>query len=194
MRAVRPFVLLGLAALACAASAVRVALLPVVNASGFQWEDLKARQVNDCNDYLHEQFVEHGLELIPVNRVMHEMRAEGLTLNDDDPRRQDALVKLGKALGADFVVLAVITDTEATKDSHVVFTDAVGHATAQMWLVDAKTGQVSMSGKRFSEESGGTRLSYDNKGSDRQVQAAVNAVRDGVAEFLAKFPVVKPRK
>lgn len=188
---------MGLAATAaCAAAAaagMKVAIVPVVNVSGQQWEALKARQDNGCNDYLRNQFEGHGFDLVPPENILTEMRSQGVDFKDDESSRRDNLRAIGRAVKADYVILAMITDSNASKESHLIFNDEVGHATARVWIVDVAHGNVLMSGDRITSESGGTRLTYNSRGSDREVQAAINAMRDGFGEFLAKFPA-KPVK
>lgn len=172
------------------ASGPRVAVLPVVNEAGQNWEQLKARQTNVCNAYLHDQFARRGFRITPADAVLSEMKREGIDFSDDEQQRRAILFQLGHALNVDYVVLAVITDTRASVNSHVIYSDAVGHASAKIWVLDVAHEKPVMSGRRIDSESGGTRLGYDNRGSDRQVQAAVNTLRDGLKDFLGQWPVV----
>jgi len=178
-----------------AAAAPSVALLPVVNVAGENWEQLKARQSNVCNSYLRDQFTSRGFKISPADAVLKEMKTEGIDFSDDEQQRRAILFQLGHALRVDFIVLAVITDTRASTNSHVIYTDSVGHASAKIWVLDVAHEKAVISGKRIDSESGGSRLTYDNRGSDRQVQAAVNALRDGLKDFLSGWPAAtKPRR
>lgn len=183
-----------LAAVVChaAASPLQVACIPVVNVAGANWEQLKARQSNVCNAYLRDQFAARGFKLAPADAVMSEMKREGVDFSDDEQQRRAILFQLGHALQVDYIVLAVITDTRASTNSHIIYSDSVGHASAKLWLLDVAHDKVVLSGRRIDSESGGSRLTYDNRGSDRQVQAAVNTLRDGLKDFLSAWPEQKP--
>ena len=185
---------LGFVALVCGAFAAppSVAVLPVVNVAGENWELLKARQSNVCNAYLRDQFTVRGFHISPADANLSEMKREGIDFSDDEQQRRAILFQLGHALHVDYIVLAVITDTRASTNSHVIYSDSVGHASAKIWVLDVAHEKVVLSGRKIDSESGGSRLSYDNRGSDRQVQAAVNTLRDGLKDFLASWPVEKP--
>src|SRR5579871_2115881 len=101
-----------------AAAAPSVALLPVVNVAGENWEQLKARQSNVCNSYLRDQFTSRGFKISPADAVLKEMKTEGIDFSDDEQQRRAILFQLGHALRVDFIVLAVITDTRASTNSH----------------------------------------------------------------------------
>ena len=184
----------GLMATGCVAfaSTPSVAVLPVVNVAGENWEQLKARQSNVCNAYLRDQFTARGFHIIPADAILSEMKHEGIDFSDDEQQRRAIMFQLGHALHVDYIVLAVITDTRASTNSHVIYSDSVGHASAKLWVLDVAHEKVVLSGRKIDSESGGSRLSYDNRGSDRQVQAAVNTLRDGLKDFLASWPVDKP--
>ncbi|MHB8637361.1 MAG: hypothetical protein ACYC96_12900 [Fimbriimonadaceae bacterium] len=182
---------LGLAGFGVGA-APTVAVLPVVNVAGANWEQLKARQSNVCNTYLRDQFAARGFKQSPADAVLIEMKREGIDFSDDEQQRRANLFRLGHALHVDYIVLAVITDTRASTNSHILYSDSVGHARAKLWVLDVANEKPILSARRIDSESGGTRLSYDNKGSDREVQAAVNALRDGLKDFLSGWPVAKP--
>src|SRR5580692_6872705 len=61
----RVSVVVGLVALTCTAYSLgpKIALVPVVNLAGEKWEQLKARQSNTCNAYLHDQFASRGFQI-----------------------------------------------------------------------------------------------------------------------------------
>lgn len=173
-------------------SAPTVAVVPVINIAGENWELLKARQSNVCNAYLHDQFTTRGFHISPADAMLSEMKREGIDFSDDEQQRRAILFQLGHALKVDYIVLAVITDTRASTNSHIIYSDSVGHASAKLWVLDVAHDKVILSGRKIDSESGGSRLTYDNRGSDRQVQAAVNTLRDGLKDFLGGWPLDKP--
>jgi hypothetical protein len=168
-----------------------VAVLPVVNVAGANWEQLKARQSNVCNAYLRDQFAARGFKLSPADAMLSEMKREGIDFSDDEQQRRAVMFQLGHALHVDYIVLAVITDTRASTNSHILYSDSIGHASAKIWVLDVAHDKAVVNGRKIDSESGGSRLAIDNRGSDRQVQAAVNALRDGLKDFLAEWPVAK---
>jgi len=183
----------GIVASVCSAygSTPTVAVLPVVNVAGANWEQLKARQSNVCNAYLRDQFAARGFKQSPADAMLSEMKREGIDFSDDEQQRRAIMFQLGHALRVDYIVLAVITDTRASTNSHILYSDSIGHASAKIWVLDVAHEKAIVSGKRIDSESGGSRLAIDNRGSDRQVQAAVNALRDGLKDFLQNWPVDK---
>src|SRR5580692_7199783 len=99
------FITLGLFALSCSAFSVgpKIALIPVVNLAGENWEQLKARQSNTCNSYLHDQFVARGFQIARADEVLSEMKRENVDFNDEEQQRRAVLFKLGHELKVDYI-------------------------------------------------------------------------------------------
>ena len=113
-----------------------------------------------------------------------------LDLSDEDQPRTPLLIQIGKALGVDYVLFGIVTATEHKKQKRLLYEDIEGNATVKLWVIDVKAEKAIVSAKSFLGRSGGARIS-DGKGSQRQIQAAANAYREGLKDFLKLFPEIK---
>ena len=76
----------------------KVALVPVVNLAGEHWAELKARQCNSCNSYLHDQFAIRSFQISRADQVLTEMKHEDVDFSDEEQQRRAVLFKLGHEL------------------------------------------------------------------------------------------------
>ncbi|MBM3495253.1 MAG: hypothetical protein FJX72_13165 [Armatimonadetes bacterium] len=164
-----------------------VAVVPAVNASGEKWEELKLKQCGVVNDWLLKHLPAAGYTVADDMAVADAVRTLGADLNDAQTHMADDLADVGRKCGAEFVVFCSVVFTEQKEQRRMWFKDKEGRTDVRVWLVDAKAGKSVIGGKTFVGRSGGNRLSLDNKGSDRQIQAAANAVRDALKEFVAPY-------
>lgn len=169
----------------------KVAIIPLLNQSGEKWEELKSNQIKKATEYLTTEFGKRGFDLIPAEKVRAAIIEKKLDFEDEENQRKAVMYDLGKTLEADYVFFAVITQTDQKKQKRVFYHDTEGEATGKVWFLDVKAEQPIVSGKTFVSRSGGERLSFDHKGSDRQIQAAANVMRDALAEFFKSHPISK---
>jgi hypothetical protein len=162
-----------------------VAVVPTTNVSGERWAELKQRQCAAVDAWLRKHLPAAGYELVPSAQVQ-------TTLGDARDSDEDAiatkdLVAIGDGAEADWVVFCSVTSTEQKEERRTWYKDKEGRTDVRVWLVDVRAKKAVLAGKTFVGRSGGNRVTLANKGSDRQVQAAANAVRDALREFLAPY-------
>ena len=90
----------------------RVVLVPLLNLSGEKWEDLKQRQVDKGNGYLREAFSARGFQAIDPSLLASKMEQLQIDLTDEEQQKRAILYEIGRAVGADLIVCALITDTD----------------------------------------------------------------------------------
>jgi len=164
-----------------------VAVVTPLNTWGDKWEDLKARQIAKSKEFLEQTLPKHGLRVLSGKAVDDAVRETKADLLDEDQPRKPLLTAIGKQLHADYVVFGVITDSEQKKMERTFGSDMEGRTTVKLWVIDVAADKAVTSAKSFVGRSGGIRIS-DGKGSERQVQAAANAFRDGLKDFFLLYP------
>lgn len=167
-----------------------IAIIGVLNLSGEKWEELKKKQVTAVTDYLHAEFRKRGFRITPSHVVSQCLADMKLDVNDEENHRRSVLYEIGRQLDVDFVLFGVIISTRQHERSRFLYTDVEGETQAKIWLLDVRRETSIVSGRTFTGRSGGYRGGpLVTKGSDRQMQSAINAFRDALSEFLRGFPV-----
>lgn len=164
-----------------------VAVVPTVNASGEKWIELKEKQEQKIREWMTTHLPAAGYALASPTEVTEALQALSLDMTDDENWRRSVLRQIGEKVGADYVLFTVIVHTEQKEQKRLWYMDKEGRTDVRVWLVEVKSGEAPLSGKTFTGRSGGNRITIDNKGSDRQIQAAANAVRDALRDFLAPY-------
>lgn len=180
----------GLVIVASAQDAPKVAFLPIQHLSGEKWEDLKRKQIDKGHQYLVNEFKSRGFEVVSADAVKQAVEQSGIDLSDEENHKRATLFDLGKKLNVDYIFFGVITGTDQKKQDRNLYKDTEGNCDMKIWLLNVREEKPILSAKVFTGRSGGARLSLDNKGSDRQVQATANAIRDGLKDFFVDFPKV----
>jgi len=170
-----------------------IALLPAQNLSSEKWEELKTNQVKKIAEYLNETFTQRGFTIARGDDMTKLMADMKLDFSDEEQPKRAPLLELGKKLHVDYVLYEQVMSTEQKQQDRFLYKDIEGTCEVKMWLIDVKTEKAVLSAKSFVGRSGGARLSYDHKGSERQIQAAANAVGNGLKDFLKPFPVQKKK-
>jgi len=96
-------------------SGTRVALVPLLNVSGERWADLKRRQVDKGNEFLREAFGDRGFQVVDPALLAAKTAELGIDLSDEEQQKRSTLYRLGRAVDADLIVCALITDTDQTE-------------------------------------------------------------------------------
>lgn len=164
-----------------------VALLPTVNASGEKWAELRNRQCKTIDEWALKHFALAGYSPLQPPRTRDAIRELGLDMSDEDNWRKSVVREIGQRAGADYVLFCAITFTEQKEQRRVWYKDKEGRTDVRVWLIEVSSGTALLTGKTHTGRSGGNRITFDNKGSDRQIQAAANAVRDATRDFLAPY-------
>jgi hypothetical protein len=181
-------ILLVASAAVARSQAPRVALVPVLNLSGEKWEELKARQISKSNEFLRTEFAKRGFSVVPDAELTQAIGELKIDFTDEEQQKRSTLFELGKKLNADYILFGVITATEQKKQDRAFYKDVEGRADVKVWFLDVRGEKPLLSAKTVTGRSGGNRMSFDNKGSDRQVQASANAFRDALKEFFLAHP------
>jgi hypothetical protein len=108
-------------------------------------------------------------------------------LTDEEQYRRDTLYALGRRVNATLVAFVVITDTNQKLQTGFLAEKREGHTKIKGWLVDASAQEPIFSAKSFDGSSGGGYFVAYDKGSDRQVIATDNAIRDLFHGFWSGF-------
>lgn len=175
-------------------SAPSIAIVGVLNLSGEKWEELKKKQVRAVIDYLHTEFQKRGFSITPGHTVTQCLTDMKLDMNDEENHRRSVLYEIGRRLDVDFVLFGVIVSTRQHERTRFLYTDIEGETQAKIWLLDVRHELPVVNAKTVTGRSGGYRgAPLLIKGSDRQVQSAINAFRDALLDFLKGFPVIQDR-
>lgn len=174
-------------ALAAADDRGRVAVVPPVNASGEKWQELKLRQCVKIQEWARRHLPAAGFRLVEEADVEGALRRLDLDMARSENWTPEKLLSVGQACGADYVLFAVVTFTEQKEQERIWYRDKEGRADVRVWLLDVRKDKALIEGVTFVGRSGGNRITIDNKGSERQIQAAANAVRDALRDFLAPY-------
>ena len=172
------------------ASQTRVAIIPTVNTSGEKWEDLKSRQCATSNKYLRDEFSKRGFVVIDDKEVQQAIATLNVDMSDEEQHNRTTLYKVADALKADLVVFAVVTDTNQKMQHQLLSLKREGHSKVKLWLLNSKTQKPYISAKTVDGSSGGGFFANLDKGSDRQVIAVANALRDGLKDFFNPYPAL----
>jgi hypothetical protein len=175
------------AAAAAQTTQPKVALIPVLNLSGEKWAELKQRQSMKSDEFLRDAFVRRGFDVVGDREVAGAMARLDLDFADEEQQKRSTLFELGRKLGVDYILLGVITSTSHAQRDRTFYTDIEGRSDVKVWFLDVRNERAILSAKTFIGRSGGNRITLDNRGSDRQIQAAVNGFRDALKDFFAAY-------
>lgn len=176
---------------AARADGPRIALVPTISTSGEKWADLTARQISKSSEFLKEQFLKRGFTLVPDAELTQAMGELKIDFTDEEQQKRSTLFDLAKKVKADFILFGVITATDQKKQDRLFYKDVEGRTDVKIWLLDVAAEKPILSAKTVSGRSGGDRMSFDRKGSDRQIQASANAFRDALKDFFLAYPEKK---
>lgn len=171
-----------------ALQAPSVLVLPVQNTTGEKWAAFKEKQTERSAKHLSEIFAKRGFRVIDGTLALKFAEDAKVDFSDEENYRKAVLFDLAKRAETDYVVLAVITATDQNMKERLFYKDIEGSADVKMWLLDARKEEAIVSAKTFTGRSGGNRGGIGiTKGSDRQIQAAINAINAGTKDFLKGF-------
>jgi hypothetical protein len=174
----------------------KVAILPILNTSGEKWVDLRNRQVSAATEFLNKEFRSRGFDVLTSESVAAALTGLNLDLSDEENWKRENLYKLGEAVGARLVYMVVITGTAQHKSTSFFSVTVEGSVDLKMWLLDVGQRQSILSAKTVRGSSKHDDVFGALKGSDLQVVAVSNGLRDGLKEFFAPYPaktVEKPK-
>ena len=163
-----------------AAAAPTVAFIPGLNLSGEKNKDLMQRQSEKVSKFLTREFSKKGYNVVSEAAVMEAIKSLNIDLTDEEEYRKANFFAIAKEVKADYIYVPVIVNSEQKQQDRDLYTDREGRTDVKAWFLDVKEEKAVFSGKIFIGRSGGLRLTL--RPSDRQVQAAENAVSESLKE------------
>lgn len=171
---------LALVALQQEKPAPSIALISGLNLSGEKNKDLMKRQSDKVNGFLTKEFTKRGYRVVPEATVNEAIKTLKIDLSDEEEYKRATFYSIAKAVSADYIYVPVIVNSEQKQQDRDLYTDREGRTDVKIWFLDAKEEKSILSAKVFIGRSGGLRFNF--RPSDRQVQAAENAVSESLKE------------
>lgn len=171
-----------------------VAIIPIVNLSGEKWVELKQRQCDRGDQFLKEEFGIRGFQIVPQDQVTAAIAEIKFDPADEEQYRKQTFYDLGMKVNADLIIFVVITDTSQRLIQQFLAAKREGMAKMKIWLVEPKKEAPILSGFAVEGKSGGSVFAGLDKGSDRQVIAVANGLRDALKNFFKPYPALKKKR
>ena len=172
--------------------ATTVAVLPVANVSGEKWEQLKKNMASEVYKYACKEFTKKGFVVMDDAAVEQALTDNKFNPDDEESFNKDTFFGLGEKLHANLILFAAVEDSDQKIDRWRKKDEGMCHL--KIWLLDVSAHSPIYSDKSFVDRSdhGKIFLNFQNeRGSRRQVQAAVNCMRDALEDFLKPYPDAK---
>lgn len=157
-----------------------VAFIPGLNLSGEKNKDLMARQSEKVSAFLTREFSKRKYQVVAESTVLVAIKNLKIDLTDEEEYRKANFFAIAKEVKADYFYVPVIVNSEQKQQDRNLYTDTEGRTDVKTWFLDVKEEKAVFSGKLFVGRSGGMRIVL--RPSDRQVQAAENAVSESLKE------------
>lgn len=172
-------------------ASTKVAILPSLNTS--QEKDAKQRdaQREAVDKALAEAFAARGFVVLDSTAIQNALASTKIDLADEENQKRANLFEIGRACGADIVVFVNITNVAQALHANFFVANREGTAALKTWVLETEGEKAPLSAKILSSKSGGSYFAELDKGSSRIVRACVNAVRQGLADYLKPYPVTK---
>nr|CAA9241682.1 hypothetical protein AVDCRST_MAG63-1447 [uncultured Armatimonadetes bacterium] len=165
----------------------KVALLPVIDATG-EKDDQRRDQANAVRMEMRDQFAERGFDVIDEEAVAKAIAEAKIDLSDEEYQRREPLYKVGKAVGADFVVFVVVTQAYSKIKKNLFGEQREGLAKTKTWLLDVKEEKPVLSGYVCEGKSTGSAGPFDKGNRSRMGAASGNSIRDVLNDVLKPYP------
>jgi hypothetical protein len=167
----------------------KVAIVPTIDLTGGNY-DFGQKLVKSANDELNKEFTSHNLTIVDDKVVAAAIKRLGIDFSDEENQTKANVEKVGQLVGADLVVFDVITDSSQQQHSNFWDNTKEGKCTERLWCMNVRSGVAyqKLSGNRFQGSSkhhdfGGIGIG----GSDYQITAAANCVRDAFNDFFKYY-------
>ena len=168
----------------------KVAIVPVRSITGEKWQALTDKQIAHGGKFLKEEFEKRNFVVIDAETVAQAIQNLKIDFADEEVWKRETLYALGNLLQADLVIFVVITDTDQRLIQQFLVAKREGTATLKVWMVDAKKKEPIVSAKTIKGKSGGGVFAGLDKGSDRQIIAVANGLRDLLKDWLMPYPII----
>lgn len=138
------------------------------------------RQKEKISGFLTKEFTKRGYTIVSEASILEAIKTLKIDLKDEEEYRKANFFAIAKEVKADYIFVPVITNSEQKQQDRDLYTDREGRTDVKTWFLDAKEEKAILSAKIFIGRSGGLR--FNLRPSDRQVQAAENAVAESLRE------------
>ncbi len=183
------------------AKKIRVAVVPMLNTSEPRFPNVLRDAVRErtnriASDWFRAAIVDADYEPAQEAEVTDALSRLELDFSKDRQRSKENLAKLGKELGAAFVVLACVTACEQRNaEGSAILGNLKGpqsrsKAEVRVWLLDAASDRLILDGKAFTAEVGGpffgTTRRSELSGNPQDVQYMIMHENKRRAEYIGK--------
>ena len=173
---------------------IRVALLPVVNRSGEKDEKQRDLQRAAGDEALKKEFEARGFTIVDTATIQKALAELKVDIEDEEQWRRENLFKVGREVGADYVIFAAIMHVEQHLRVNLLTSSREGKAQVKFWLLDVKNEKPMLSSAVREGKSGGGFFAGLDVGSKRIIIAIGNAIRDHLKDFMKPYPMPKNPK
>jgi len=108
-----------------------VAILPVINRTPEESDQLRSEMVIGVTEFLPKAFKANGFQVVDAQSVDAALKKVGVDLEDEELHRRETFMKLGEALNADYIYFASIESTG-------FFSANTGKAVIRVWFLGVK--------------------------------------------------------
>jgi TolB-like protein len=169
----------------------RVAILPVVNASGEKDGAQAEKQARAASDELNKQFASRGFTVVDDKAVSDAIAGAGIQLTDEEQRSSASYLRIGADAKADLVVMVVI-EKVSQKINRSFFTVAFeGRARITLAAYDVKKSAPFIKTTVKEVKAGAGEIVATTKGSANILAACGKAVREVLDAPLKPYPASK---
>ena len=168
-----------------------VAVIPTVNLSKEKVAVERDKQAAAGTEEMTKQFVVRGYKAVDPAAVAKALSDEKIDLSNRDFHTKPTLIKLGRALGADYVAFAAVNDVGQRSNFAAFTSQKEGRALLSIWVVDVKTEKAILDGlsqEGKSARGGVLAGAIGVAGSPRIVSAVGNAIKSALLQPLGPLP------
>ena len=108
-----------------------VAILPTINRTPEENDQLRREMTVTVSDFLPRAFKANGFQVIEPQAIDASLKQTGLDLDDEEQHRRETFLKIGEAVKADYVYFSSIESTG-------FFSANTGKAVIRVWFLDVK--------------------------------------------------------
>ena len=123
-----------------------VAILPVINRTPEESDQLRSEMVIGVTEFLPKAFKANGFQVVDSQSVDAALKKGGVDLEDEELHRRETFMKIGEALNADYVYFSSIESTG-------FFSANTGKAVIRVWFLDVKNKGRILSSRAIQGES-----------------------------------------
>jgi len=171
----------------------KVAVLPVINASGEKDRKQRIDQVSVGNKELAKQFRQRGFLLTDASVIAQAIADQKIDLNDEENWNRANLYRIGEAAGADLIAFVVIDNVDQKRHGQVGSDkndELASRANIKIWLLDVKSHHAILSAVHQEAQAKNPIFADFDSGSRLIRKSVEGAIRDVLKDFLRTYPNV----